>query len=146
MSFPEDNLRQRAQPAAHNAIKAGVIYCALIYALGFAMGVLRHYGLAPALGERVAVIIEAPLMVLASWYVCGWALVRFVVPDGVAARALMGAVGFVCLMALEAFVSIVVMQRSVERHLLYLYGEEHRLGFLAQILFALIPLVRPRAR
>ncbi len=44
-------------------ILAGLIYFALVFALGFALGAARVLVMVPALGERLAVLLELPVMV-----------------------------------------------------------------------------------
>jgi hypothetical protein len=55
-------------------------------------------------GETSAVLLELPLMIAASWLLCGWALRRLWVPARAADRAVMGAVAFTMLMAAETMV------------------------------------------
>jgi hypothetical protein len=52
------------------ATKAGALYAIIIFVVGFILGTIRVLLLAPRLGETTAVIIEAPIMLAASWFVC----------------------------------------------------------------------------
>ena len=56
-------------------VKLGIVYFALVFAVGFALGVVRVSWLVPSLGERNAELIETPFMlgaiVLAARYVIG---------------------------------------------------------------------------
>jgi hypothetical protein len=45
-----------------SALKADLIYVAIVFTVGFLLGTLRVLGLAPILGERLAVMIELPFM------------------------------------------------------------------------------------
>jgi len=62
------------------ALKAGAAYFAIVFAAGFVLGTARVLALLPFVGETAAVLIEAPLMVLASWIVSWWLTARFDVP------------------------------------------------------------------
>jgi hypothetical protein len=62
------------------AAQAGSTYFGLVLALGFALGTLRVLALAPYLGPTGAVLVELPIMLAASWVLCGWLIARFAVP------------------------------------------------------------------
>lgn len=70
------------------AIKAGVAYFAIVFALGF----VRTLVLVKHLGETASVLLELPFMLGASWLACGWALDRFAVPRLWRHRLAMGGV------------------------------------------------------
>ena len=74
------------------AIRAGVIYALIVFLIGFIFGTVRVLLLIPQVGETVAVSLEAPVMLIASWFVSRWCLDWLDVPRRVGARAVMGAV------------------------------------------------------
>jgi hypothetical protein len=51
---------------------AGALYAIIVFLIGFILGTIRVLPLAPRLGETTAVIIEAPIILMASWFVCRW--------------------------------------------------------------------------
>ncbi len=53
------------------AVLAGVLYFGLVFALGFILGTLRVLVLEPRLGSTGAVLLELPVMLAASWLLCG---------------------------------------------------------------------------
>jgi hypothetical protein len=55
------------------AIRAGVIYALIVLLIDFMFGTVRVLLLAP--GETLAVSLEAPVMLIASWFVSRWCLV-----------------------------------------------------------------------
>jgi hypothetical protein len=71
-----------------------VIYALIVFLIGFIFGTVRVLLLIPQVGETVAVSLEAPLMLAASWFVCRWCVDRLEVPRTVGARAVMGVVAF----------------------------------------------------
>ena len=50
------------------ATKAGALYAIIVFVIGFILGTIRVLLVAPRLGETTAVIIEAPIMLAASWF------------------------------------------------------------------------------
>ena len=83
------------------ATKAGALYAIIVFSIGFMLGTIRVLLLAPRLGETIAVIIEAPIMLAASWFVCRWCVDRLDVRRTVPTRSLMGLVAFLVLMSAE---------------------------------------------
>ena len=83
------------------AINAGALYAITVFSIGFILGTIRVLLLAPRLGETTAVIIEAPIMLAASWFICRWCVDRLDVRRTVPVRSLMSLVGFAVLMSAE---------------------------------------------
>lgn len=124
------------------AVRAGVLYVALVLALGFLLGVMRNLLLAPAVGETRAVLLELPVMLLASWVCCRFALSRLSVPAG--DRLLMGGTFLGLLLAAEAALGLALGStlQSIVREWQRVPGS---LGLAAQLLSAAFPLLqRPR--
>jgi hypothetical protein len=84
------------------ATTAGALYPITVFLIGFILGTIRVLLLAPHLGETTAVLVEAPTMLVASWFVCRWWADRLDVMRTVPARSLMGFVAFLVLMSAEA--------------------------------------------
>ena len=107
------------------ATEAGAIYAIVVFLIGFILGTIRVLLFTPRLGETTAVIIEAPIMLGASWFVCRWCVDRLDVGRTVAARLLMGLVAFLVLMSAEVglgavfgrstWISLPATDRSPER-------------------------------
>lgn len=128
------------------AIAAGVLYFLLIFLLGMALGTVRILLIEPRVGEVASVVLELPLMLAASWFVCGW-LIRFLsVPAAVPSRAAMGTVAFALLMAAELALSLYAVNGNARDHFRN-YGQAAPLiGLLGQLAFAAFPLLRYRRR
>jgi len=104
------------------ATEAGAIYAIVVFLIGFILGTIRVLLFAPRLGETTAVIIEAPIMLGASWFVCRWCVDRLDVGRTVAARLLMGLVAFLVLRSGwvpcsvdRSWISLPATDRSPER-------------------------------
>ena len=63
-----------------NDARAGATYAVSVFVVGFALGTLRVLVVAPRLGDTVAVTLEAPVMLLASWEFSRRLIKRFDVP------------------------------------------------------------------
>ncbi|HEX2668084.1 MAG TPA: hypothetical protein VHP13_06895 [Gammaproteobacteria bacterium] len=120
-------------------LAASALYFGLVFAAGFALGVLRSLWLAPRLGERRAELLEMPLMLGVS------ALAATVLARGPAAgftpteRLAMGGLALLMLLAVELLL-VKPMRGMSLRH--YIAGRDPVAlsAYLAALLgFALMP-------
>lgn len=126
-----------------SAIKAGAAYFALVFLVGFVLGAVRLLLLIPRVGVLWAVLLELPVILTASWLVCGWVLRRFAVPAQAGHRIAMGAVAFVLLIAAEVLLSTALGQ-SPSAYLAKFGTPEGALGLAGQVVFGLFPWIRLR--
>lgn len=124
------------------AVIAGAAYFALVFAVGFIIGVARVLAVAPVVGEVRAVLIELPVMLGASWYGCAVTTRRFRVAARVVPRLAMGAVALTLLLAAEAGLSVIGFGRTLSEHFATYSSAPAALGLLAQLLFASFPVCR----
>lgn len=118
------------------ALRMGLVYFGCVFAIGFALGMVRVLYVAPRLGPLWAVAAEVPLMLAASAGVCHRLLRGRAVGRGEA--GLMGAAALGLVLLAEAGLSLLA-GRSLGAHLA-LYAElPHQIGLAAQIGFALLP-------
>jgi hypothetical protein len=127
-------------------LAAGAAYFVIVFALGFALGTLRVLVVAPRLGTTLAVLLEAPVMLAASWPSARWCIRRFGVAGTLRARLSMGLAAFALLMIAELAVGMALFHRSLGGHLAAYLTLDGALGLGAQVIFALIPAAQPRAR
>ena len=120
-------------------LKAGATYFAIVYMVGFLLGAMRVFLLVPRVGETVAVLLEAPVILGASWIASRWSVSRFAVQTAAAPRFAMGGIAFGLLIVAEAGVSILI----VGTDLLDVYRSVPGIiGLAAQVLFGLLPFVQ----
>lgn len=131
---------------AGRAILAGAAYFAIVFAAGFALGTLRVLAIAPAWGERAAVLLELPVMLAICWGACGFTLRRFDLPARARDRLTMGGTAFALLMAAEICVSLFALERDLAGHLAHYATLSGALGLAGQIAFAGFPLLATRRR
>lgn len=124
------------------ALKAGTTYFALVFAVGFALGIVRVLLLVPFLGEAAAVLIEVPIILAISWVVCGWLLDLFAVPRRWDHRLVMGATAFMLLILAEFALARFALGRSVGQQFETYRTWSGLIGLAAQMLFAVFPVIR----
>jgi hypothetical protein len=99
------------------AIRAALAYFALVFAAGFALGVVRVGWAVGRFGERAAELAELPLMLAVSWLAAGWALGRFAVPARWVPRLAVGGLALALLVACELTIVLGVRGLSVGEYL-----------------------------
>jgi hypothetical protein len=124
------------------AVRAGAFYALIVFGVGFVLGTVRVVFAAPRLGETIAVILETPLILVASWYVCQWCVEQFQVRRTVPMRSVMGAVAFAVLMAAEFAFAVVAFGRPLGEQLGAYSTAAGGIGLAAQIVFALFPIIQ----
>lgn len=80
--------------------RAALAYFAAVFAVGFALGMVREFVVRPRLGVLAAIMVEAPAMLLACWVFARWAVGRFTVV-ALGDRARMALLAFALLMVAE---------------------------------------------
>src|SRR5688572_25414741 len=123
------------------AFAAGALYFLLIFLLGMVLGAIRILLLEPRIGPVPSVLLELPLMLAASWFVCGWLIRYLIVPAAASSRLAMGATAFVLLMAAELGLSLFAVGGTVAGHFAAYRSGAPLIGLLGQIAFALFPLL-----
>ena len=93
-------MRER-DSAAMRVLRPGLLYFAIVFAAGFALGAARVLWLAPALGARAAELLEVPVMLAIAIAAAVWIARRFALPATLGARLGMGAVALVLMLAAE---------------------------------------------
>lgn len=121
------------------AWRAGAAYFALVFAIGFALGVLRVLVLAPALGETAAVAAEVPVMLVASWLASRWLVGAFRVSHAAPQRLAMGGLAFGLLIAAEFALGSLATGRGPAAQVSAWATAAGAIGLAGQVAFALIP-------
>jgi hypothetical protein len=124
------------------SLTAGFMYFAIVFAVGFVLGIGRVLVLVPRLGELGSAFAELPIILSASWVICGRLIDRYSVPGDWQSRLVMGGVAFALLMIAELCVSVLAFSRSLEAHMEAYQSWNALLGLAGQIAFAAFPLLR----
>lgn len=99
-----------------SAVTSAIAYANVVFAVGFIAGMFRVLFVVPQIGETVAVLIELPLMIAASYLFASWCVRRWQVPGDILPRVSMGVVAFATLMIFEAFVSLAMFGNTPSQH------------------------------
>ena len=124
------------------AIRSGIVYFALVFALGFGFGVVRQTLVIPRIGELAAVLFEVPLLLALAWPLCRRVVRHFAVPPVLADRAVMGLVAFGLLMLAELLLAVTLAGQSPAQHWARYAELPVQFGLAGQILFALMPILQ----
>ncbi len=124
------------------ALTAGVLYFAIVFSVGFALGTLRVTTLAPRLGELAAVAVEVPAMLVASWLASAWLVRGFRVPRTSIASLAMGGLALAVLIAAEWALGLVLFGRTAGEQLAAWTTPPGLVGLVAQLAFGLVPFVQ----
>jgi hypothetical protein len=135
-----------SQSPARSPILAGIAYFALAFALGFVLGTARTIFIqnVPGASRLLGVLIELPIMLSASWFLCRTVIRRFAVAPTVVARAVMGGLALALLLLAELLVGALLFGRRPGEHFALYRDASYALGLAAQIAFALMPLAQLR--
>lgn len=83
------------------SVKAGLIYFATVFGVGFVLGFIRVVWIEPQFGARLAELSEMPLMLVAVVVAAYWVVKKLAVPPVLWSRLSMGLVALVCLLCAE---------------------------------------------
>ena len=125
-----------------SAVLAGTVCFAIVFAIGFVLGTIRTLLLVPRVGPLVAVAIELPIMIAASWFACRFGLRRYAIAAAVLPRLLVGTVAVSLLLAAELGISLTLGGLNAAQHFALYARPEHQLGLAAQLLFGLMPMLQ----
>lgn len=125
-------------------VKAGGLYFAVVFGAGFVLGPIRILWVVPRLGTRVAELLEAPIMLVATIVAARWIVRRFALPSTVSNRLGMGCIALI-LMLLAEF-SLVLWLRGIPIRA-YLAGRDPAAGtvyYAMLVVFAVMPVLVAR--
>ena len=84
-----------------HALKAGLTYFLLVFALGWVLGPIRELWAVPRFGRVAALLIEAIIMLIAMILSSRWVMRRFEVHQTLGSTIAMGLVAFAILVPAE---------------------------------------------
>lgn len=124
----------------NRALIAATVYFLILFALGFALGTIRVLFVAPWTGVLGATFIEVPLMLIAAFFTCRWAIGRWQVPPILSAHGAMALLFLVLLALCETLVGVALFGRTLAETWSGLATPAGLIGLTAQVIAALLPL------
>jgi len=94
-------------------LRAGALYFAIVFGVGFLLGPIRILWIVPRVGTRTAELIEAPIMLAVSVFVARWVVRWLTIPPTFSARLGMGLLALVLMLAAELSLVLWLRRMSV---------------------------------
>ena len=83
------------------ALRSGLIYFAIVFCAGFALGTLRTLLVVPRVGARTAELLETPFMLVVSFVAARWVVRRSTPLPTQTVRLAIGSVALACMLLAE---------------------------------------------
>jgi hypothetical protein len=126
-------------------LKAGALYFAIVFGVGFVLGTIRVLWVVPRIGERTAEVFEMPIMFVVVFVAARW-VARHIVDPTLLRLLAVGAVALGLAIVAEMAVIIFARQITVQE---YLARRDPLSGvaFVAMLgLFAIMPVIVGQGR
>lgn len=128
-------------PGMRRILHLALIYWAIVFGLGFVLGTIRVLVIVPRLGsEGLAVALELPAMLAASWLAARW-LIRRWGPLRAVERAFIGGLAFMLLIGAEAALAVTLFGETAAQWFAAQFRMPGLMGLIAQIAFGMMPLL-----
>ena len=98
-------------------IEAAALYFAIVFATGFVLGSVRELWAVPRFGQRIAELIEEPIMLVAVVFAARWTVRRFRVSLETTKRLGMGFIALGFLLGAELLVVLGLRSLSVAQYI-----------------------------
>ena len=121
------------------ALKAGLTYFLLVFALGWVLGPTRELWAVPRFGRVAALLIEAIIMLIAMIVAARWVIRRFSVPQTFGATMSMGLVALGILLPAEIAGALWVRGLSLDEYLASFVTAPGVISLIMFLLFAAMP-------
>ncbi len=127
-------------------LKAAVLYFAIVFGVGFALGTIRTLWLVPRLGPRAAELLEMPVMLVVIAVAARSVVRSLSVPSTKSARLAVGFVALILMLAAEFGFVLWLRRISIRQYLATRDPVAGALYYLMLVVFALIPLCGGKAK
>jgi len=126
-------------------LRAGVLYFAIVFGIGFLLGIVRVVVLVPRIGSRVAELAEVPVMIAASYLTARFLLRKLSIAFSVPDRFVMGISALFLMLAAEFGLVFWLRGASFAEYFSTRDPLTAGVYYVSLILFGLMPLVVKRS-
>jgi ABC-type uncharacterized transport system permease subunit len=120
--------------------KAGAVYFALVFAIGFVLGAIRTLWLVPRVGTRTAELMEMPIMLAVTILAARWTVLRLNVPPMPSVRLGMGCMALVLMLVAEFGFVLWIRGLSIKAYLATRDPVSGTVYYAMLVAFAIMPL------
>jgi hypothetical protein len=96
--------------------RAGLVYFALVFGAGFALGSIRVPFLVPRMGVRYAELLEMPFMFIAVLVSARYVVGRYQLAPSVSVRFSVGLIALALLLAAELLLNTLILRQSLTEY------------------------------
>ena len=122
-------------------LKAGTLYFALVFGVGFVLGTIRTLWVVPRLGTRKAELMEAPIMLVVTIVAARWIVLWFALPSLPSARLGTGCIALVLLLVAEFGFMLRLRRLSIREYLATRDPVSGTVYYVMLVVFAVMPLL-----
>jgi hypothetical protein len=98
-------------------LEAGVLYFALVFGVGFVLGIIRTLWVVPRVGTRTAELLEAPVMLAVMILAARWTVLRLRMPSTSSSRLAMGGIALLLMLVAEFGFMLWIRGLSIREYL-----------------------------
>jgi hypothetical protein len=121
--------------------KAGALYFAFVFGVGFVFGTVRTLWVVPRVGTRMAELLETPIMLLVTILAARWTVLLLAVPRASSARLAMGCIALLLMLVAEFGFVFWLRGLSVRQYLATRDPVSEAVYYVILVVFAVMPLL-----
>ncbi len=125
-------------------LTAGLLYFALVFGAGFALGTIRTVWVIPRVGTRTAELMETPIMVAVTIVAARWTVLRLAVASVLSFRLGMGCIALVLMLVAEFGFVLWLRGLSIRAYLATRDPVSGAVYYVMLAVFAAMPLLVAR--
>jgi lipid-A-disaccharide synthase-like uncharacterized protein len=127
-------------------VRAGAAYSALVFGAGFALGLIRVPYLVPRYGERIAELMETPVMLAAIFFASRYIVRRFALASSARLAVAVGMFALMLLVAAELLLMVALQGRDLAGYVASRDPVSGSVYLASLLLYALMPWLQARLR
>jgi type IV secretory pathway TrbD component len=125
-------------------LKAGLLYFAIVFGMGFVFGANRTVWIVPRVGTRLAELMETPIMLVVTIVAARWIVLHLAIPSTPSARLGMGGIALCLLLIAEFGLVLWLRGLSIREYLATRDPVSGAVYYMMLGAFAIMPLLLVR--